>query len=91
MKRIAIFEQGLSRVRLSPGGPPGRSHYELDGLAKWPCLPHDHNMSVSGVAGHTHEPVYRPLKAGIYAPIPTFFLADSEDLGRSQIHPFCRI
>ena len=26
----------------------------------------------------------RPLTAGIYAPIPTFFLPDSEDLGQSM-------
>ena len=28
-----------------------------------------------------HHAVKRGLKPGIYAPIPTFFLPDSEDLG----------
>jgi 4-hydroxy-2-oxoglutarate aldolase len=31
-----------------------------------------------------HAPeVVRPLKAGIYAPIPSFFLPETEDLGMS--------
>ncbi|KAJ7581249.1 dihydrodipicolinate synthetase [Mycena floridula] len=34
-------------------------------------------MAANGVS---HAKVFRPLKAGIYAPIPTFFLAESEDL-----------
>jgi 4-hydroxy-2-oxoglutarate aldolase len=37
-------------------------------------------MATNGVNGHAH--VSRPLKAGIYAPIPTFFLPESEDLGQ---------
>ncbi|KAJ6572916.1 dihydrodipicolinate synthetase [Mycena sp. CBHHK59/15] len=36
-------------------------------------------MAASGVNG-VHASVPRPLKAGIFAPIPTFFLPDSEDL-----------
>jgi len=36
-------------------------------------------MATNGVNGHL--PVSRPLKAGIFAPIPTFFLPDTEDLG----------
>jgi hypothetical protein len=39
-----------------------------------------HTMSPA-TNGHSHPA--RPLKAGIYAPIPTFFLPDSEDLGVS--------
>ncbi|EPQ58331.1 aldolase [Gloeophyllum trabeum ATCC 11539] len=35
-------------------------------------------MAPNGING-VHQPV-RPLKPGIYAPIPTFFLPDSEDL-----------
>jgi L-threo-3-deoxy-hexylosonate aldolase len=35
--------------------------------------------SVNGV----HSSVSRPLKAGVFAPIPTFFLPDSEDLDLS--------
>lgn len=40
-------------------------------------------MSLSnGVNGaNGHHAVKRGLKPGIYAPIPTFFLPDSEDLG----------
>ncbi len=37
-------------------------------------------MSANGVNG-VHSSVVRPLTAGIYAPIPTFFLPESEDLG----------
>ncbi|KAF8921200.1 hypothetical protein CPB85DRAFT_1269803 [Mucidula mucida] len=36
-------------------------------------------MSANGVNG-VHSSVVRPLTAGIYAPIPTFFLPESEDL-----------
>jgi len=36
-------------------------------------------MAINGVNGHLS--VSRPLKAGIFAPIPTFFLPDTEDLG----------
>ncbi|KIJ69311.1 hypothetical protein HYDPIDRAFT_105908 [Hydnomerulius pinastri MD-312] len=36
-------------------------------------------MSVNGVNGN-HASVSRPLKPGMYAPIPSFFLAESEDL-----------
>ncbi|KAH7913736.1 hypothetical protein BJ138DRAFT_1001685 [Hygrophoropsis aurantiaca] len=36
-------------------------------------------MTTNGVNGH-HASVSRPLKPGIYAPIPTFFLPESEDL-----------
>lgn len=38
---------------------------------------------VNGVNGIHH--VSRPLKPGIFAPIPTFFLPDSEDLGEFLI------
>lgn len=41
-------------------------------------------MAVNGTNGHhTHV---RHLKPGIYAPIPTFFLSDTEDIGVFQIH-----
>ena len=33
------------------------------------------------VSNMTGQSVVRPLTAGIYAPIPTFFLQGSEDLG----------
>jgi 4-hydroxy-2-oxoglutarate aldolase len=36
-------------------------------------------MAANGING-AHG-VSRPLKAGIYAPIPSFFLPGSEDLG----------
>lgn len=36
-------------------------------------------MSLNGVV-NGHHSISRPLKAGVYAPIPTFFLKDSEDL-----------
>ncbi len=31
--------------------------------------------------------VVRPLEPGIYAPLPTFFLPDSEDIGRLSSIP----
>lgn len=37
-------------------------------------------MAANGING-AHGPS-RPLKAGIYAPIPSFFLPSSEDLGQ---------
>ena len=37
--------------------------------------------SPNGANGATHS---RPLKAGIYAPIPTFFQEGSEDVGMSM-------
>ncbi|TFK55120.1 dihydrodipicolinate synthetase [Heliocybe sulcata] len=36
-------------------------------------------MATNGTNG-AHQPVVRPLKPGIYAPIPTFFLPETEDL-----------
>ncbi|KAH7922092.1 aldolase [Leucogyrophana mollusca] len=36
-------------------------------------------MTTNGVNGH-HQLASRPLKPGIYAPIPSFFLPESEDL-----------
>ncbi|RXW20898.1 hypothetical protein EST38_g4949 [Candolleomyces aberdarensis] len=36
-------------------------------------------MSLNGTVNGDH-PISRPLKPGVYAPIPTFFLKDSEDL-----------
>ena len=33
-------------------------------------------------ANSTNATATRPLSAGIYAPIPTFFLPESEDLGK---------
>lgn len=43
------------------------------------------NGVVNGHAnGHSHT-TSRGLKPGIYAPIPTFFLPDSEDLGELVI------
>ncbi|KAJ3550998.1 hypothetical protein NMY22_g78 [Coprinellus aureogranulatus] len=44
-------------------------------------LPSPRTMSLNGVV-NGHHTVARPLKAGIYAPIPTFFLKESEDLAR---------
>jgi L-threo-3-deoxy-hexylosonate aldolase len=38
-------------------------------------------MSLNGTVNGNH-PISRPLKPGVLAPIPTFFLKDSEDLGR---------
>lgn len=38
-------------------------------------------MAIDNTNGH-HVPVTHPLTAGIYAPIPTFFLPESEDLGQ---------
>lgn len=38
---------------------------------------------VNGVNGHPS--VSRPLRAGIFAPIPTFFLPDTEDLGEHDL------
>ena len=35
---------------------------------------------INGTNGHHVEGAVRPLKPGIYAPIPTFFLPESEDL-----------
>ncbi|TEB36390.1 dihydrodipicolinate synthetase [Coprinellus micaceus] len=40
-------------------------------------------MGLNGVVNGHHVPS-RPLKAGIYAPIPTFFLKESEDLDISS-------
>lgn len=37
-------------------------------------------MVASSINDHRIR-VTRPLSAGIYAPIPTFFLPESEDLG----------
>ncbi|KAF5357975.1 hypothetical protein D9756_001499 [Leucocoprinus leucothites] len=37
-------------------------------------------MATNGVNGINGHSTSRPLKAGIFAPIPTFFLPDSEDL-----------
>lgn len=38
-------------------------------------------MTTNGVNGiNGHHPTIKPLKAGIFAPIPTFFLPDTEDL-----------
>lgn len=37
-------------------------------------------MAANGING-LHAAESRPLKAGIYAPIPSFFLPGSEDLG----------
>lgn len=36
-------------------------------------------MAASGANDQSHT---RPLKPGIYAPIPTFFQLESEDLGQ---------
>lgn len=41
------------------------------------------HLLVMATNGVTHR-TSRPLKSGIYAPIPTFFLPDSEDLGKSR-------
>jgi 4-hydroxy-2-oxoglutarate aldolase len=35
----------------------------------------------------THRAVSRPLAPGIYAPIPSFFLPESEDLGKRTYSP----
>lgn len=40
-------------------------------------------MAVNGTNGVHH--LSHPLRAGIYAPIPTFFLPESEDLGASYL------
>lgn len=42
-----------------------------------PVLPF--TMTTNGVNGHASHS--RPLNAGMFAPIPTFFLPESEDLG----------
>jgi hypothetical protein len=51
--------------KLSPISPPPSPAYRL------------HTMAANGV----NHSASRPLKAGIYAPIPSFFLPDTEDLG----------
>ncbi|THG92950.1 hypothetical protein EW145_g8524, partial [Phellinidium pouzarii] len=45
-------------------------------------------MSVNGSA-NGHASPHRGLKAGIYAPIPTFFLPDTEELGLSTARTGC--
>lgn len=44
-----------------------------------------HKLSFSTMAANGYHPTAtpRPLKAGIFAPILSFFMADSEDLGLS--------
>ena len=32
-------------------------------------------------------PIVRALTPGIYAPVPTFFLPDNEDIGRNHLLP----
>jgi 4-hydroxy-2-oxoglutarate aldolase len=45
-------------------------------------------MTINGFV-NGHSAVTRALKPGIYAPIPSFFLPESEDLGVQQsLHPF---
>ncbi|KAG6837305.1 hypothetical protein H0H93_011907 [Arthromyces matolae] len=51
---------------------------KLDVLGKNDAHPFALPMAVNGINGAS--PVYRPLKPGIYAPIPSFFLPTSEDL-----------
>lgn len=47
-------------------------------------------MALNGHASNGASSLLRPLKPGVYAPIPAFFLPDSEDLGadaRRRIRP----
>lgn len=46
-------------------------------------------MSANGTNGVNAHRLARSLKPGIYAPIPTFFLPDTEDLGKfSSLIPY---
>ncbi|KAF7338231.1 Dihydrodipicolinate synthetase [Mycena venus] len=62
-------------------GPSGSSDRARSKPYKWDALSSPRPQSTAMAANGVHpSTVSRPLQAGVFAPIPTFFLPESEDL-----------
>lgn len=55
--------------------------WNIPSLPSWPPYT---TMTISNLTNGHSVPERRPIAPGVFAPLPTFFLPDSQDLGESQ-------